>query len=566
MASRIESSDTFLYYNILLNTTKGIGVKKCTSKYILCNIDITLLRQEVNQLYKVLLVDDEKIIIDSISQLIDWEKYNLELTGTAQNGLEAYDLIKLHRPHIVITDIKMPGMSGLDLIKKVNEELPNTIFVILSGYGEFDFASKAIEYGVKHYLLKPCDEDEIDPVLVKIVDEIKNQERKELFFLETKKSLEKVLPQVKEQFLRDCIISKTYNAKDFDFFQNLFQISCDNFKLVLFKPERECDYIEKFALKKISEEIMIENDVNVHLSTVIEENALLLINSLDNTFLNEVLEKIKTCFYNYYRINLTIAISNTNSFNKIHRMYIETQECMQYAFYLGIGSIVSREDILLHESGNYSLDFNFNRIAMSVRTGNMESAKKELGIFFEKIRSDKMDTVLAKSYCSELYQVIIRQCRQEELGKYMKKITKIQDMETLDQIYEFMKEVTVKITQYHFVNNTRKYSSVVEKMIDCVNSNIHNPNLSLTWIAKELLFMNENYLGRLFSKETNEKFSQYVMRIRIEKAKEILNSQTNYKIYEICNQIGFSDPQYFSQVFKKYTGFTPSDYKKQTVC
>ncbi len=327
-------------------------------------------------LYKVLLVDDEKIIIDSISKLIDWEEYNLKLIGTAQNGLEAYELINVHHPHIVITDIKMPGMSGLDLVKKVRGELPDTIFVILSGYDEFDFASKAIEYGVKHYLLKPCDEDEIVPVLIKIIKEIKNKEEKELFFIETKRNLEKILPQVKEQFLRDCIIGKTYNAKDFNFFRSLFRIQGNNFKLVLLKPERECDYIEKFALKKISEEVMLTYDVNVHLSTVFDENALLLINSLDNIHIVDILERIKSSFYNYYGIKLTITISNSNSFHRIYHMYIETQECLQYAFYLGIGSIVSREDIMLQEKGNYSLNFDFNKIAISVRTGSIESAKK----------------------------------------------------------------------------------------------------------------------------------------------------------------------------------------------
>jgi two-component system response regulator YesN len=148
-------------------------------------------------MYKVLLVDDESIIIESISKLIDWGKYDLELVGAARNGLEAYKLIKLHKPHIVITDIKMPGMDGLDLMRKVKEDMPNTVFIILSGYGEFDFASKAIQYGVKHYLLKPCDEEEIIPVLTNIVKEFKIAEKKERFLLETRESLEKVLPQVK---------------------------------------------------------------------------------------------------------------------------------------------------------------------------------------------------------------------------------------------------------------------------------------------------------------------------------------------------------------------------------
>ncbi|HHX24641.1 MAG TPA: response regulator [Thermoanaerobacterales bacterium] len=507
-------------------------------------------------------MDDESIIIESISKLIDWGKYDLELVGAARNGLEAYKLIKLHKPHIVITDIKMPGMDGLDLMRKVKEDMPNTVFIILSGYGEFDFASKAIQYGVKHYLLKPCDEEEIIPVLTNIVKEFKIAEKKERFLLETRESLEKVLPQVKEQFFRDSVIGNIHSTANYDFFLKLFNISDDRFRLVLLKPERDCDYIEKYALKKLSEEIIISYNMNIYLSTVIEENILLLLGVRGNERIIEALEEIKSNYYNYYGIDLTAAVSQINTFYNIHNMYTETQECLQYAFYLGNGSIISREDIMMNENGNYSLNYDFNKIAMFVRTGNIENAIEELQNFFSKINIDKMDNDLAKSYCSELFQSVVRQCKREELISYMKKIAQIQEMDTLKQIYNFMRGIVTEIAQYNYNSNAQKYSMVVKKAIDYVNSNIDNPVLSLSFLAKEVLFMNENYLGRIFSKETNEKFSQYVMRVRMEKAKNLMDSPTPYKIYEICNMVGFTDPQYFSQVFKRYAGLSPSEYMK----
>lgn len=110
---------------------------------------------------KLIIADDERVIRETISRLIDWESLGIVLTGLCSNGLEAYDMIIDESPDIVMTDIKMPGMGGLDLIKKINEANPDTRFIILSGYGEFEYAKEAMKYGVKHYILKPCNEKQI---------------------------------------------------------------------------------------------------------------------------------------------------------------------------------------------------------------------------------------------------------------------------------------------------------------------------------------------------------------------------------------------------------------------
>ncbi len=124
-------------------------------------------------MYKVLIVDDERIIREGIGNSIDWDNYGFSLCGMAENGIDAYETIIRDVPDVVITDIKMPGMDGLELISKVNAEYPQIIFIILSGYGEFEFANKAMKYGVKYYLLKPCDENEI----IKILEEIDSRKK-----------------------------------------------------------------------------------------------------------------------------------------------------------------------------------------------------------------------------------------------------------------------------------------------------------------------------------------------------------------------------------------------------
>ena len=110
---------------------------------------------------KLIIADDERIIRETISHLIDWKTYGIELAGLCRDGIEAYDMILDESPDIVLTDIKMPGLSGLELIERVNRTNQDIVFILLSGYGEFSYAREAMKYGVRHYLLKPCNEEQI---------------------------------------------------------------------------------------------------------------------------------------------------------------------------------------------------------------------------------------------------------------------------------------------------------------------------------------------------------------------------------------------------------------------
>lgn len=119
---------------------------------------------------RLIIVDDEKIIRESIRSLIDWESLGIEVVGVCKNGLEAYDAILDSYPDIVLTDIKMPGLSGLELIEKLNDTRENIQFIILSGYSEFEYAKQAMRFGIRHYLLKPCNENQI----IEAIEDVKN--------------------------------------------------------------------------------------------------------------------------------------------------------------------------------------------------------------------------------------------------------------------------------------------------------------------------------------------------------------------------------------------------------
>jgi len=261
-------------------------------------------------LYKLLLVDDERIIREGITQLVDWDSLGIEVEE-ATNGVEAYNKVKSDTPDIIITDIKMPGMDGLELIDKVKEEFPDIIFVILSGYGEFNFATRAMQHGIKYYLLKPCDEEEITKVMIKVIDELNQKKQRQNFIRKIKEDLERVKPQVKEQFLQECVMNRLSDEKDIAYFKDLLKLPDEKIRLLLFHLEGSHDFEKRFALKKL-----LDNwrEIKPLLSTVIGENVLILQNSIPFKSLFRYLEEVKKDFYDYYSIQFTVAVSSEGFF------------------------------------------------------------------------------------------------------------------------------------------------------------------------------------------------------------------------------------------------------------
>jgi len=381
-------------------------------------------------MFKVFLVDDERIIRDGISKIIEWEAMGLHLLGAAQDGESAYAQIKSLRPDIVFTDIKMPGMSGLELIRSLREENVNAKFVVLSGHNEFEFASTAMQYGVKNYLLKPCDEDDITSVLQVLIQEL-HQERQEANFY--KHALEKS----KEKFLQECVMKRVFFKEDWIQHRQLLHLGNDLVRLILFRFPSFVDYTTIFAISNVSKEILGERDMLS--STSLGNSFLLLVRDSNRSNIAAKAETIKETFNKYYKIQSRYIISDQGQLEQI----------------------------------------------------------------------------------SELYDAILN-CKEDGA----------------------------------------KYSDIVNATIAYINDNIDNEALSLNWIAKEILFLNEDYLSKLFKKETGEAFSHYLLRKRIEKAKELMSNDPMSKVYEIAVQTGFGRyPQYFSKVFKTYTGYSPKKFK-----
>ncbi|AEI43094.1 response regulator transcription factor [Paenibacillus mucilaginosus] len=514
-------------------------------------------------MYKVLLVDDEFIILDGISSVVDWGAVGTELSGTAENGVEALEFVRRNPPDIIITDIRMPGMDGLELVAAVSKEYPQISFVLLSGFSEFDYAQTAMQYGVKHYLLKPCSEEKLVEALTELVAEIRERDDREGFVRSIKLSLERVMPHAKEQFLKEFVTNKTYGAREWDYFKEVYGLpfQSQTVRLLLIELEGEHEYEHLFAVKNIAEDIF----PNPLLSSTAGGHVLLLMeDTLPQEELFERIDMVRSTFMRYYRTDLTAALSEPGQLTQARRLYKQTIECLNHRFYLEEGSLITERDISIQgDADHHGFTYDEERLIMPIKAGAWQDAERELLLVFRQLGELRLDIAATKSYVIQLFMAMIRLCDPERMSGYLTQLTGILDSTKLQSMHHLVMSVAEEITRERYERNRNKQSQIVMTVKKIVERHLHDETLSLQMVAKEI-FMNPDYVGKMFKKETGEKFTNFVLRSRIELALEkIRRSSEQLTISELAEKTGFGDnTPYFSKIFKRYTGYSPSEYRK----
>lgn len=502
---------------------------------------------------KLLLVDDEKLERESISHLIDWKANRIELVGAAKNGFEAYDMTMEHQPDVVMTDIKMPIMSGLELIEKIHRQMPEVLFVVLSGYGDYEYTSRAMRLGLKYYLLKPVSEQKILEVLQETQKEMERRcsEREHLLHLEN--NFSQVLPHVKQQFLREAATVGSYDRKWYAYFRSLFDIAEETFQVVLFSVESKCDFLDIFALQNIAEELL----GTACLSTTINNDVILLIGKAPTPDVLQRAQKVRQNYIRYFGAKLAVAVSDEGRFDQIYEMYHQTIDLIGLRFEKPEGTVLTSATFHSGEpDASPSLTASMEIVCGSLKSGNLNELNNGLNLFFAKLTNDNLSR--AQFYCKTLLNAVLDLGGEDARKRCADKIVQMGTVTEKHQLFDLLRVIANEIIVHQQKN------PVVDSIVKCVYENISNPDLSLGWISKKVLFMNEDYLGKLFKKEMNDKFTSYVFRIRIELAKKLIENTDNLTMGEISRLVGFQeDGQYFCRAFKNAMHMTPKEYQKR---
>ncbi|KAB8131748.1 response regulator [Gracilibacillus oryzae] len=505
-------------------------------------------------MYKVLLVDDERMILDGISIIVDWENHQTELIGKAMNGLEALALIEEEEPDIVITDITMPGLDGIGLVAKASEKFPSVKWIFLSGYDEFEYARQAMKFGVRHYLLKPCNENQISEALSELILE-KKEEEQTLQYMETiqqeaSKLSEYEQEDILKRFLTDITPAKELYEKMSNIIYSKFER--DQYQLILF----HCEKANTMLAENQWADLAAFFDTKALISTIIDNNLLVLLEAD-----NKIAEKIKL-YQDTRQNNWSIVISPQYSVKGIIDTKLNYYDLIMQLFYQSKGQVISSDNFIEFQTNiEDTSQLDLNQLIVHLKKQSDEKAMTLITQFGEELKQHKISPKIAKGYFIQFYLLLMSKLHSVMQEDRFETISKLESFLHLETFYHFFDQLFTELIKTDPA--PRRYSAVVQQLMEWIEKEIHNPELSLQWLANNCLFMNADYLGKVFKKEVGQRFSSYVTNARINKAIEIIELEEDIKVFELAERLGFgTNPQYFSQLFKRIKGFTPSEIIK----
>ena len=304
-------------------------------------------------MYTLLIVDDEEIEREGMAQFIPWDSYEIKVVSTARNGAEGLEKIAKFRPDLAIVDIKMPVMNGIEMIRQAKEQYPDMTFVVLSGYGDYEFTSQAMELGVRHYILKPCDESKMIPVLNKAFAELEEARKKNARSekLETEARLLK--PYAREQLFRDLLLGKAQASSGAR--QLVDELGGEQRMVLLLDFRLKCgfDSLERYVVGNMLGDLL--PDGTLLMTTGVDRDVLVLADAMAESSVETAVQVLKKEFKRFETLPMLSSASRTGTLAELSVLFRQAQELLQL-------NMDENEPALLRPSRNAALPETVNEI------------------------------------------------------------------------------------------------------------------------------------------------------------------------------------------------------------
>ena len=332
-------------------------------------------------MYTLLIVDDEEIEREGMAQFIPWDSYEIKVVSTARNGAEGLEKIAKFRPDLAIVDIKMPVMNGIEMIRQAKEQYPDMTFVVLSGYGDYEFTSQAMELGVRHYILKPCDESKMIPVLNKAFAELEEARKKNARSekLETEARLLK--PYAREQLFRDLLLGKAQASSGAR--QLVDELGGEQRMVLLLDFRLKCgfDSLERYVVGNMLGDLL--PDGTLLMTTGVDRDVLVLADAMAESSVETAVQVLKKEFKRFETLPMLSSASRTGTLAELSVLFRQAQELLQL-------NMDENEPALLRPSRNAALPETVNEIfdlEALRQTGSYEELLQELAFSFAKMEA-----------------------------------------------------------------------------------------------------------------------------------------------------------------------------------
>ncbi|MGN7356318.1 response regulator [Paenibacillus sp. SAF-054] len=528
-------------------------------------------------MYKVILIDDEDEVREGIRNKISWESCGFELAGEYDNGHDALDAVDIERPDLIVTDICMAFMDGLELARIVSEQYRDIKVVIITGYEDFEYAKQAITYRVQEYLLKPINAREFTSLMNQMKTELDAEREQRRNLSQLRIQLNESLPLLRERFMERLVftrIAPEMLQRKLDYFQirlegpSYIALVMDLGQAGGRREQRDEQELLQFAAYNIVQEQLEQDGSGIAFRTRDDRLAIILQGRPEHLELKaqRVADQARSSLDKFIRLPSSIGIGRRcEALEDISSSYQEALSSLDYTFLLGEGRIISIQDVEYGHAAPAYTEAWEKRLISSLKTGHMSEVSSVFREWFSEL---KQGGVSVQRCHSILYQILIAMMKHaEETGLGDASLipsdafTRVASFRTLDEAHAWIEGMSKDI----LVNLTEQRSSHIRSQMDTaeayIRANYHDEGLSLQQVCSHL-FMSASYFSSLFKQHTGGTFVEYVTRIRMEKAKELLVT-TRLKSYEIAEKTGYGDPQYFSVLFKRNTGKTPKEYRMQ---
>lgn len=520
-------------------------------------------------LHPVLLVDDEPSAIKSVKYLVDWEQHGFRIAGEAANGRQALEAMKSQTYALLLTDIRMPGMDGLELVAQVRQ-FSQVPVIIMSGYSDFGYVKQSLGHGVKDYLLKPVEEDDLVRLLHKLKLEIEHQALvdKQLYF---------GVPALRDQMLKRWVHGSGRGEEIVEHFPLAARLQTDERALCAitvemdFMDERndrmlESDIqIKRFAVRNVIEDLIAGEgyafeDDDEHLGVLLvgprerltERHAAALAAAM-----HENAER-------YAKVPVAVGTGSVvHRFAEAEQSFRRARNRLEMRFLFGSSGVLTEaQERRIPETGD-SEGWQISPILESLNWSRAEELSRLLRDKWSRMK-DRYSEETMKAVVLEVFVELYRLLKERGLdgdGLFdspLRDYRAIMDAKTMEGLLQFVERRCLDVAEALNVSIQPQPAQTVEQVKQLVKLQFAQ-SICLKDIAEQI-YMNPGYLGRLFKAHEGMSFNEYLLQVRMEKAKALLR-ETDMKVYAIAAEVGYGDIDWFYKKFKQYAGASASEYR-----
>lgn len=521
---------------------------------------------------KLVLVDDEKGIVDGLKKMIARYLPQCEVVGEAYNGLEGYDIIQKRQPDIVITDIRMPQADGLEMIKLLKEADSRAKFILLSGYADFEYARKGMQLGVQFYINKPVEEVELRDCVCQVMEAIQ-ADRAKLQEVDVLK--QEIHSRLQENVLWDILDADSDHTVPVEEILRIAGIPTKDvcFACALLEFDGGLGSLKEFGLHAMFRQIdrVLERNWAVYRFRYSGSQVAALIThngAVGYEALIRAMHRLKEAAFRDLKLSVTIGIGTLQERAAgISRSFEEARYALSYKVVKGTGAVIPYPETLNLTGRRHPVPEEL----IAKLEAELDNLNEEgcVGIIREIFRDMEIRTGMSPTdlqlqclniLLSSVRKMSFQQLQENDfLGRNILSLEGISSFRTPERLENWMIQVIRGIIAFKIKHHVPKKKDIIAEIKDYVSKH-YNDQITLAELASRF-FISPYYLSQLFKQKTGDTYLNFLAQVRIGKAKELL-AQTDLKVYEICQMVGYSDTQHFARLFEKLTGCKPSEYRK----